>query len=67
MNAKRFDFNEHLHREALLINGKLEKELQEELCRLSTATYRGLSYTDEDEGPIQPPECLKAWFGVDTA
>lgn len=67
LKAMGFNFNEHPHRVAPLIEGKSEKELQGEPCKLFTATYHGLSYTDEYEDPIEPPKCLKAWFGVDNA
>lgn len=65
LKAMGFDFNEHLHRVALLIDGKSEKEVQGGNCRLASTAFRGLSYTEGDYDKVKLPECLQAGFGDD--
>eukprot|EP00737_Agarophyton_chilense_P004293 gb/GEZJ01005328.1/.p1 GENE.gb/GEZJ01005328.1/~~gb/GEZJ01005328.1/.p1 ORF type:complete len:362 (-),score=51.23 gb/GEZJ01005328.1/:2083-3168(-) len=64
LKAIGFDLGKHLHEIETAIVGMSEKELRAKTARLTSTVFKGLSYQEADDGPIEAPECLQTGFGV---
>eukprot|EP00737_Agarophyton_chilense_P003015 gb/GEZJ01003494.1/.p1 GENE.gb/GEZJ01003494.1/~~gb/GEZJ01003494.1/.p1 ORF type:complete len:632 (+),score=64.87 gb/GEZJ01003494.1/:1029-2924(+) len=66
LKAIGLDLGKHLQKVGTGINGMSEKELRVKIARLFSTAFKGLSYQEAEDDPIEPPECLQAGFGVDS-
>lgn len=66
LKAIGFDFGNHLQNVGAEIDGRSEEELKSETARIASTTFKGLSYEEAYDDPIERPECLQAGFGIDS-
>lgn len=66
LKAMGFDLAKHLQKVGGAIDGKSEEELKANTIPISSTSFKGLSYSNAEDDPVEPPECLQAGFGTDS-
>lgn len=65
LEAIGFHLGRHLQNIGAPIDGMSEKELKSETAHISPTIFKGPSYAESDDDPIELPECVQAGVGVD--